>query len=258
MCFVPARPSGHAQIRHERSIDWLDATFMVTGVSCLLLVSVWGGQDYDWASQRSWKVVNTNRQNGLGTPVSYKLAVDGKGRPGFVKGEATITLADDGSGVAVDVAATAQVVLDDPLGGPASAGARGDDDGPVLQLPAAAASGTVAKNRAIASAASQPFLTAATTGPMPRVMPPPANTPRREVMWLASTAYVPSPLTARSSSAPQRRLGPKPKAMTAKSASRTKLAAGAGRSLRRRHHRDRSKVMRAHSTADRLAESRHC
>jgi uncharacterized protein len=42
-------------------------------------------------------------------PVSYKLAVDGKGRPGFVKGEATITLTDDASGVAVDVAATAQV-----------------------------------------------------------------------------------------------------------------------------------------------------
>ena len=32
-----------------------------------------GRQDYDWASQRSWKVVNDNVRNGLGTPVGYKL-----------------------------------------------------------------------------------------------------------------------------------------------------------------------------------------
>jgi primary-amine oxidase len=32
-----------------------------------------GRQDYDWASQRSWKVVNDNVANGLGTPVGYKL-----------------------------------------------------------------------------------------------------------------------------------------------------------------------------------------
>jgi carbon monoxide dehydrogenase subunit G len=42
-------------------------------------------------------------------PVSYRLAVDGKGRPGFVKGEATITLTEEASGVIIDVAATAQV-----------------------------------------------------------------------------------------------------------------------------------------------------
>jgi carbon monoxide dehydrogenase subunit G len=42
-------------------------------------------------------------------PVSYKLAVDGKGRPGFVKGEATITLTEDAAEVAIDVAATAQI-----------------------------------------------------------------------------------------------------------------------------------------------------
>ena len=42
-------------------------------------------------------------------PVSYKLAVDGKGRPGFVKGEATITLTEDAAGVTIDVAATAQI-----------------------------------------------------------------------------------------------------------------------------------------------------
>jgi primary-amine oxidase len=32
-----------------------------------------GKQDYDWAVQRGWKVVNDNVRNGLGTPVGYKL-----------------------------------------------------------------------------------------------------------------------------------------------------------------------------------------
>jgi primary-amine oxidase len=32
-----------------------------------------GRQDYDWATQRSWKVVNERVRNGLGTPVGYKL-----------------------------------------------------------------------------------------------------------------------------------------------------------------------------------------
>jgi primary-amine oxidase len=32
-----------------------------------------GIQDHDWASQRSWKVVNDRVLNGLGTPVGYKL-----------------------------------------------------------------------------------------------------------------------------------------------------------------------------------------
>jgi primary-amine oxidase len=32
-----------------------------------------GRQDYDWATQRSWKVVNERSRNGLGTPVGYKL-----------------------------------------------------------------------------------------------------------------------------------------------------------------------------------------
>jgi primary-amine oxidase len=30
-------------------------------------------QDYDWQSQRTWKVLNDNVVNGLGTPVGYKL-----------------------------------------------------------------------------------------------------------------------------------------------------------------------------------------
>ena len=32
-----------------------------------------GKQDYDWATQRAWKVVNDQVPNGLGIPVSYKL-----------------------------------------------------------------------------------------------------------------------------------------------------------------------------------------
>ena len=32
-----------------------------------------GKQDYDWHTQRAWKVVNENVANGLGTPVGYKL-----------------------------------------------------------------------------------------------------------------------------------------------------------------------------------------
>jgi primary-amine oxidase len=32
-----------------------------------------GRQDYDWGTQRAWKVVNDNVPNGLGTPVGYKL-----------------------------------------------------------------------------------------------------------------------------------------------------------------------------------------
>jgi primary-amine oxidase len=32
-----------------------------------------GKQDYDWHTQRAWKVVNEGSTNGLGTPVAYKL-----------------------------------------------------------------------------------------------------------------------------------------------------------------------------------------
>src|SRR4029450_1148359 len=32
-----------------------------------------GKQDYDWASQRGWKVVNRGHRNRLGTPTGYKL-----------------------------------------------------------------------------------------------------------------------------------------------------------------------------------------
>ena len=42
-------------------------------------------------------------------PVSYRLTVEGRGRPGFVKGGATITLVDDEGGVTVHVAGVAQV-----------------------------------------------------------------------------------------------------------------------------------------------------
>jgi primary-amine oxidase len=36
-----------------------------------------GKQDYDWASQRGWKVVNPGVRNGLGSPVGYKLVPSG-------------------------------------------------------------------------------------------------------------------------------------------------------------------------------------
>jgi primary-amine oxidase len=38
-----------------------------------LLTESEGKQDYDWATQRSWKVVNRNHLNRLGTPTGYKL-----------------------------------------------------------------------------------------------------------------------------------------------------------------------------------------
>jgi carbon monoxide dehydrogenase subunit G len=41
-------------------------------------------------------------------PSSYKLTVEGQGRPGFVKGDVTITLRADGANTIVDVAGTAQ------------------------------------------------------------------------------------------------------------------------------------------------------
>ncbi|MBI2188524.1 MAG: carbon monoxide dehydrogenase subunit G [Acidobacteria bacterium] len=44
----------------------------------------------------------------LRPPESYRLLVNGTGRPGFVRGTATITLAPDGNGTAVQVAASAQ------------------------------------------------------------------------------------------------------------------------------------------------------
>ena len=36
-----------------------------------------GTQDYDWGTQRAWKVVNEHVANGLGTPVGYKLVPEG-------------------------------------------------------------------------------------------------------------------------------------------------------------------------------------
>jgi primary-amine oxidase len=36
-----------------------------------------GKQDYDWQSQRSWKVVNEGAKNGIGAPVGYKLVPGG-------------------------------------------------------------------------------------------------------------------------------------------------------------------------------------
>ncbi len=46
-------------------------------VSTPLRTEAEGKQDYDWASQRAWKVVNSGAENGLGSPVGYKLVPSG-------------------------------------------------------------------------------------------------------------------------------------------------------------------------------------
>jgi len=45
---VVLKPPAHR--RQEHRIDWLGAALMVAGVSALLLVTVWGGQEYAWTS----------------------------------------------------------------------------------------------------------------------------------------------------------------------------------------------------------------
>jgi primary-amine oxidase len=45
----------------------------LTVTSTPLRTEAEGKQDYDWSTQRGWKVVNDNMKNGLGTPVGYKL-----------------------------------------------------------------------------------------------------------------------------------------------------------------------------------------
>jgi len=45
----------------------------LTVASTPLRTEAEGRQDYDWAAARSWKVVNDNAANGLGTAVGYKL-----------------------------------------------------------------------------------------------------------------------------------------------------------------------------------------
>jgi len=45
----------------------------LTVASTPLRTEAEGKQDYDWGTQRGWKVVNDHVPNGLGTPVGYKL-----------------------------------------------------------------------------------------------------------------------------------------------------------------------------------------
>lgn len=40
-------------VRHERRIDYLGAALLVLAVTSLLLVTVWGGNEFDWVSPRS-------------------------------------------------------------------------------------------------------------------------------------------------------------------------------------------------------------
>jgi primary-amine oxidase len=45
----------------------------LTVTSTALRTEADGKQDYDWSTQRSWKIANDNVTNGLGQPVGYKL-----------------------------------------------------------------------------------------------------------------------------------------------------------------------------------------
>jgi primary-amine oxidase len=45
----------------------------LTVASTALRTEADGKQDYDWSTQRSWKIANDNVTNGLGQPVGYKL-----------------------------------------------------------------------------------------------------------------------------------------------------------------------------------------
>jgi primary-amine oxidase len=49
----------------------------LTVTSTPLRTETEGRQDYDWNTQRGWKIVNDNMRNGLGTPVGYKLVPSG-------------------------------------------------------------------------------------------------------------------------------------------------------------------------------------
>jgi primary-amine oxidase len=57
----PDNPDGLALVQRDTSLRTEDE----------------GKQDYDWHSQRAWKVVNEDVRNGLGTPVGYKLVPGG-------------------------------------------------------------------------------------------------------------------------------------------------------------------------------------
>ena len=48
-----------------------------------------GRQDYDWGTQRAWKVVNPHVRNALGTPVAYKL-VPGAAFPAMLDPESPV------------------------------------------------------------------------------------------------------------------------------------------------------------------------
>ena len=48
-----------------------------------------GKQDYDWSTQRAWKVVNETIVNGLGTPVAYKL-IPGACLPAMIDSESPV------------------------------------------------------------------------------------------------------------------------------------------------------------------------
>ena len=67
---TPSTPPSHARRRPAADDPY---ALGLTIESTPLRTEAEGKQDYDWAAQRGWKIVNDNVANGLGTPVGYKL-----------------------------------------------------------------------------------------------------------------------------------------------------------------------------------------
>ena len=63
------------------SVQNLQERYRLVGGRTPLRTEHEGRQDFDWQSQRAWKVVNDNTTTGLGTAPAYKLVPGGATRP---------------------------------------------------------------------------------------------------------------------------------------------------------------------------------
>ena len=52
--FVTSVPLRVPFNRRDRRIDWLGAILLVAGVTAIVLLTTWGGKEYQWASFPSW------------------------------------------------------------------------------------------------------------------------------------------------------------------------------------------------------------
>jgi len=66
-------PANTAYVTESRPVEGLGLTLH----EAPLRTESEGKQDYDWATQRSWKIANPNKQNGLGVTPAYKLVPSG-------------------------------------------------------------------------------------------------------------------------------------------------------------------------------------